>query len=104
MHDFAEDITNDGKKGKGNQRGDYTITSDMLVEILEESIRLFWQFVRADKQCSHAKLRRQKPILVDPDENAISEIVVELQKDLQKVAQKRLMYNNLLLLICFFRC
>lgn len=87
MHDFAEDISNDGKKGKGNQRGDYTITTDMLAEILEESIRLFWRFIRADKQCSLAKARRQKEIVVDLQEKAASEILVELQKDLQKVVQ-----------------
>lgn len=87
MHGFAEDISNDGKKGKENQRGDYTITTAMLVEILEESIRLFWHFIRADKQCSHAKVRRQKEILVDPQEKEASEILAELEKDLQKVAQ-----------------
>lgn len=87
MHYFAEDISNDGKKGKGKHRGDYTITTDMLVEILEESIRLFWHFIRADKQYSHAKVRRQKEILVDLQEKAASEILAELQKDLQKVAR-----------------
>lgn len=85
---IREDISNDGKKGKGTQRSDYTITTDMLVEILEESIRLFWRFVRADKQCNHANVRRQKEILVDPQDKAASEILVELQKDLQKKAKK----------------
>ncbi|KAK1351430.1 Ribosomal protein L34Ae [Heracleum sosnowskyi] len=85
---IREDISNDGKKGKGTQRSDYTITSDLLVEILEESIRLFWRFVRADKQCNHANVRRRKEILVDPQEKAASEILVELQKDLQKKAKK----------------
>ena len=87
MHDFADDKSNVGKKGKGIQRGDYVISSDMLVEILEESIRLFWRFVRADKQCTHAN-RRQKATLVDPQEPAASVILSELQKDLQKVARK----------------
>ncbi|KAL8088873.1 hypothetical protein AgCh_038585 [Apium graveolens] len=83
-----EDISDDGKKGKGKQRGDYTITTDMLVEILEESIRLFWRFICSDKQCSHAKVRRQKEVLVDPQEKAASEILGELQKDLQKKTKK----------------
>ncbi|XP_074356853.1 uncharacterized protein LOC141696634 isoform X2 [Apium graveolens] len=83
-----EDISDDAKKGKGKQRGDYTITTDMLVEILEESIRLFWRFICSDKQCSHAKVRRQKEVLVDPQEKAASEILGELQKDLQKKTKK----------------
>ncbi|XP_017231738.1 uncharacterized protein LOC108206069 isoform X2 [Daucus carota subsp. sativus] len=84
---IRDDKSNVGKKGKGIQRGDYVISSDMLVEILEESIRLFWRFVRADKQCTHAN-RRQKATLVDPQEPAASVILSELQKDLQKKARK----------------
>ncbi|RVW59718.1 hypothetical protein CK203_098234 [Vitis vinifera] len=37
------------KKGQRKGPDNDTITSDMLVEIMEESIRIFWRFVRADK-------------------------------------------------------
>lgn len=55
----------------------YDITSEVLVEILEESIRLFWRFVRADKY------KRQTPVEFQRPED--QQLFVDLQKDLHKV-------------------
>ena len=75
----AEDNAKDRKKGmKRRERGDYAITSDMLVEILEECIRIFWRFVRADKDSS----KRERHVdLQDPaDHNLLMEVRSNLQK------------------------
>lgn len=58
----------------------YDITSDTLVEILEESIRIFWRFVRADKY------KRQTPMEFQKPED--SELFIHLQKDLHKKERK----------------
>ncbi|KAJ9564035.1 hypothetical protein OSB04_000001, partial [Centaurea solstitialis] len=58
----------------------YDITSDMLIEILEESIRIFWRFVRADKY------RRQTPVEFQKPED--SQLFLDLQKDLHKKEKK----------------
>lgn len=69
------------------KRGDYAITSDVLVEIIEESIRIFWRFVRADKDCSstNAKCRKWPPHveLQNPED---SELLMEVRANLQKVS------------------
>ncbi|XP_071693855.1 uncharacterized protein [Rutidosis leptorrhynchoides] len=56
------------------------ITSDALVEILEESIRIFWRFVRADKY------KRQAPVELQSPED--SQLFMDLQKDLHKKQRK----------------
>ncbi|XP_071702709.1 uncharacterized protein [Rutidosis leptorrhynchoides] len=56
------------------------ITSDALVEILEESIRIFWRFVRADKY------KRQAPVEFQQPEDA--QLFMDLQKDLHKKEKK----------------
>ncbi|XP_076941378.1 uncharacterized protein LOC143610914 [Bidens hawaiensis] len=58
----------------------YDITSDALVEILEESIRIFWRFVRADKY------KRQTPVEFQRPED--SQLYLDLQKDLHKKEKK----------------
>lgn len=79
--------TRDRKKAM--KRGDYAITSDVLVEIIEESIRIFWRFVRADKDCSstNAKCRKWPPHveLQNPED---SELLMEVRANLQKKEKK----------------
>ncbi|GFY87033.1 hypothetical protein Acr_05g0006720 [Actinidia rufa] len=81
---ISEDNAKDRKKGmKRRERGDYAITSDMLVEILEECIRIFWRFVRADKDSS----KRERHVdLQDPaDHNLLMEVRSNLQKKEKKL-------------------
>ncbi|KAE9449275.1 hypothetical protein C3L33_18824, partial [Rhododendron williamsianum] len=79
--------TRDRKKAM--KRGDYAITSDVLVEIIEESIRIFWRFVRADKDCSSmiAKCRKGPPRveLQNPED---SKLLMEVRANLQKKEKK----------------
>ncbi|KAL8105937.1 hypothetical protein AgCh_029669 [Apium graveolens] len=55
----------------------------MLVEIIEESIRIYWRFIRADKNCNTALLKSRKGqiLLQDP---ADSQTFKEVQKDFKK--------------------
>lgn len=57
----------------------------MLVEIIEESIRIFWKFVRADKYCMFvvAKARNKDFELQDP---ADFELLSDVLKNLQQVS------------------
>ncbi|XP_052198079.1 uncharacterized protein LOC127804980 [Diospyros lotus] len=93
---IREDSAKDRKKAmKRREGGDddyYSITSDMLVEIMEESIRIFWRFVRADKYCSTgaaaAKCGRRgspHPELQDPQD---AELLMELRTNLRKKERK----------------
>ncbi|XP_023737336.1 uncharacterized protein LOC111885304 [Lactuca sativa] len=68
------------KNKKAKSEVFYDITSDTLVEILEESIRIFWRFVRADKY------KRQTPIEFQKPED--SQLFTDLQKDLHKKERK----------------
>ncbi|XAR51742.1 hypothetical protein NMG60_11006460 [Bertholletia excelsa] len=86
---IREDSTKDKKKGiKRRERGEYTITSDLLVETIEESIRIFWRFIRADKDCSNAigKCRTGAPAeLQDP---ADLDLLMEVRANVQKKERK----------------
>ncbi|KAL8229167.1 hypothetical protein R6Q57_014067 [Mikania cordata] len=68
------------KNKKARSEVVYDITSDALVEILEESIRIFWRFVRADKY------KRRTPIELQRPED--SQLYMDLQKDLHKKERK----------------
>ncbi|KAL8200689.1 hypothetical protein R6Q57_012028 [Mikania cordata] len=67
---------------KSNMASEYVhdITSDRLVEILEESINIFWRFVHADKY------KRQTPIEFQSHEDL--QLFMDLQKDLHKKERK----------------
>ncbi|KAK1423320.1 hypothetical protein QVD17_18618 [Tagetes erecta] len=68
------------KNKKARSEVVYDITSDALVEILEESIRIFWRFIRADKY------KRQTPVEFQRPEDA--QLFMDLQKDLHKKEKK----------------
>ncbi|CAK9178946.1 unnamed protein product [Ilex paraguariensis] len=85
---IREDSSKDKRKAKMKEKGEYAITSDMLVEIMEESIRIFWRFVRADKDCTNviSKDRRGTPVeLQDPED---SKLLLEVRRNLQKKERK----------------
>lgn len=73
--DYLKDKTRDRKKDKD----DYAITSEMLVEIVEESIRIFWQLIRSDKDCNtHKKMP-------EPHNPEDLKLLLDVRKILQKV-------------------
>lgn len=78
-----------GDKRKGRRgRGDGAITVDMLIEILEESIRIIWQFIRADKDASTVILTCRKDTQVALQDPADSVLLLEVRTDLQKKEKK----------------
>ncbi|KAK9050025.1 hypothetical protein SSX86_031004 [Deinandra increscens subsp. villosa] len=68
------------KNKKARSEVVYDITSDALVEILEESIRIFWRFVRADKYKCQTPAEFQTP--------EDSQLFMDLRKDLHKKERK----------------
>lgn len=84
MATFAEDNLKDKRKARKRDTDEYVITSDLLVEIVEESIRIFWRFVRADKDCTTASINGNKKIPELPSPEDLK-LLVEIKKVLQKV-------------------
>jgi hypothetical protein len=75
-----------GDKRKGRRgRDDGAITVDMLIEILEESIRMIWQFIRADKDVSTMIPTCRRDTRVELQDPADSVLLLEVRADLQKV-------------------
>ncbi|GLU01911.1 hypothetical protein SLE2022_191920 [Rubroshorea leprosula] len=74
------------RKGKGKE--DDAITGDMLVEIMEASIRIFWRFVRADKDANAVFQKSRKGTQVEPLEPNDLELLSEVQTSLQKKEKK----------------
>lgn len=68
-----------------NGDDDDGITSDMLVEIMEESIRIFWRFIRADKDANVVIKNSRKRTQIEPLEPADLELLTKVQTSLQKV-------------------
>lgn len=82
---IPEDNTKDAKerrKERKNDKDDDYTTTPMLVEIVEESIRIFWNFVGADTECTSVRRKGMKVELLDI---ADSDILKEVRTDLQKV-------------------
>ncbi|KAK9039487.1 hypothetical protein V6N11_014687 [Hibiscus sabdariffa] len=88
---IREDSMKDKRKGRRKGRDnddDDAITSDMLVEIMEESIRIFWRFIRADKDANVVIKNSRKGTQVEPLEPADLELLAEVQTSLQKKDRK----------------
>ncbi|XVF60528.1 hypothetical protein PTKIN_Ptkin08bG0054700 [Pterospermum kingtungense] len=85
---IREDNMKDKRKGRRKGRDDDAITSDMLVEIMEESIRIFWRFVRADKDANIMIQKTRKGAQVEPLERADVELLSEVQTSLLKKDKK----------------
>lgn len=69
------------KKGKDDADA---IRSDILVEILQESIRTIWRFIRSDKRAGTQNACR-KSSRVELEDSLDPKLLVEVQADLQKV-------------------
>ena len=86
---IREDNAKDKRKLRKREAEKDAITSDMLVEILEESIRTIWRLIRADKDASSLALKGQRENQVELQDPSDSQILVEIRTDLQK-KEKRL--------------
>ncbi|XP_073142432.1 uncharacterized protein [Henckelia pumila] len=69
------------KSGKNDILEEYGVTSGMLVEIVEESIRLFWRFIGADKDCNVASIKKMAQQVSNSEDN---KLLLHLKKDLLK--------------------
>ncbi|KAJ1378953.1 hypothetical protein SESBI_47309 [Sesbania bispinosa] len=79
----AEDNTKEERKFRTSNADKDAITSDILVEILEESMRTIWRFIRADKYASSLNHKGPRETQLDLQDPAYSELV-EIQAELQK--------------------
>lgn len=85
----AEDNLKDRKKAMKFEKGDFAITSDILVEILEECIRIFWRFVKADNDSSTVPVKCHKGGVHPEIENANDlDLLMEVRRSLQKKERK----------------
>ncbi|CAM8909821.1 unnamed protein product [Rhodiola kirilowii] len=75
-------VIREDKKGKkmGSPSRDEPLSSDVLVEAMEESIRTFWKFLRADKQQPISKRVAQCELQDPADSELLSELIKTLQK------------------------
>lgn len=65
---------------------DSIILSGMLVNIIEESMRIFWKFLRKDER--NAILKGLQEAQIDHKD---LELLMEIRKDLQKVSLVQIM-------------
>ncbi|TKY65191.1 structural constituent of ribosome [Spatholobus suberectus] len=86
---IREDNAKDKRKFRKREADKDAIKSDMLVEILEESIRTIWRFIRADKDASSLALKGLWENQVELQDPSDSELLAEIRTNLQK-KEKRL--------------
>ncbi|KAJ8760925.1 hypothetical protein K2173_021963 [Erythroxylum novogranatense] len=79
-------IKDDNSSGWG-ERGEeeYAITSETLIKIIEESIRVFWEFLHANKDESNMALHGRQYFQDDVNSELLMEVQVNLQKKERKL-------------------
>nr|CAD1825217.1 unnamed protein product [Ananas comosus var. bracteatus] len=76
------------EKMEEQRKGNYSITSDELEDIMEESIRLFWEFVKADKDETPGLLKGLIAPQVELQEPSDYELMMHIHSILQKKEKK----------------
>ncbi|KAG8663188.1 hypothetical protein MANES_01G185800v8 [Manihot esculenta] len=71
-------------KCKGGDENEDAITSQMLIETIEQSMRDFWEFLRADKEESSLILRGHQKTNVNLQDHVDSELLTDIRTDFQK--------------------
>ena len=66
------------KKGRKEDEEDYAISIALLADIIEELMRVFWEFIRADKDAANTSLNGLQ-------DSADSELLMDIKTSLQKV-------------------
>ncbi|CAL0325924.1 unnamed protein product [Lupinus luteus] len=85
---IREDNYKDKKKFRKREADKNAITSDILVEILEESIRTIWRFIKADKDTSTMSHKGLRETQVELQNSTDFELLVEIQTNLEKKEKK----------------
>ncbi|XP_009381895.2 uncharacterized protein LOC103969991 [Musa acuminata AAA Group] len=83
-------IREDSSKEKMEDQGDgnYIVTSEILEDIMEESIRIFWEFVKADKDETPGILKGLMGTHVELQDAADSELMTDIHSNLHKKEKK----------------
>ncbi|CAD5189289.1 unnamed protein product [Musa acuminata subsp. malaccensis] len=83
-------IREDGAREKmeDHQKGCYDITSEMIEDVMEESIRIFWEFVKADKDETPGILKGFMGAHVDLQDPSDFDLMEDIQSDLRKKEKK----------------
>ncbi|QCD90443.1 hypothetical protein DEO72_LG4g1399 [Vigna unguiculata] len=69
---------------KGYEEEDAAIASGRLAEIIKESMRVFWEFVRADKDYGNVIFKASQHHRIDLNDPMIPGLMVEIKAQLQK--------------------
>ncbi|XP_047175401.1 uncharacterized protein LOC124842855 [Vigna umbellata] len=69
---------------KGYEEEDAAIASGRLTEIIKESMRVFWEFVRADKDYGNVIFKASQHHKIDLNDPMIPGLMVEIKAQLQK--------------------
>ncbi|XP_019443336.1 PREDICTED: uncharacterized protein LOC109347751 isoform X4 [Lupinus angustifolius] len=85
---IREDNYKDKKKFRKIEADKDAIRSDTLVEILEESIRTIWRFIKADKETSTTSHKGLKESEVELQNSTDFELLVQIQTNLEKKEKK----------------
>nr|GMC90256.1 uncharacterized protein LOC109153702 isoform X1 [Ipomoea batatas]GMC91589.1 uncharacterized protein LOC109153702 isoform X1 [Ipomoea batatas] len=101
----AQDSIKDRKKSsrRYEESGDNGITIEMIVETLEESIRVFWHFVKADKDSAITTMKGQKGVLPDVQNAEDLELLMDVMKSLRKLQKENALKNILRSEQCILR-
>ncbi|XP_051117231.1 uncharacterized protein LOC127241972 isoform X1 [Andrographis paniculata] len=87
--DNPKDKNMDNTSVHTNNRDEYFVTTEMLVEIVEESIRTLWVFVRTDKDCNtlptNGRKKKTTAKLHNPQDH---KLLSEVEKNLRKKERK----------------
>lgn len=83
VHSIAEDTLKEKLEDKS--KGNFVVTIETLEDIMEESIRIFWEFVKADTPGFLKVLMGAHAELEDPTDSKLME---EIQINLDKVTGK----------------
>lgn len=86
IHSIAEDTLKEKLEDKS--KGNFVVTIETLEDIMEESIRIFWEFVKVDKDETPGFLKVLMGAHAELEDPADSKLMEEIQINLDKVAGK----------------
>ncbi|CAL0318251.1 unnamed protein product [Lupinus luteus] len=81
-------IKDDTMKDKNITKDDDAIASGRLEGIIKESMSVFWEFVRADKDYGNVILKASQHVGIDLKDPAISGLLVDIRTQLHKKERK----------------
>ncbi|KAK6251820.1 hypothetical protein QUC31_013540 [Theobroma cacao] len=82
-------VKDDGSRYKNGAGEEDAVSSEMLTDIIEESMQVFWEFLRADKDEANATSKTPQQAQVAPHDPTDLELLTDVRTDLQK-REKRL--------------